>query len=351
MSPGIIDGTDQGKVYRAAWGHSEEDLNGGDPPQNRRRRVTQLEELDAAQGRYHVPEWWAPQRWGYNLVQLHTEAAGDGTVTVTFRGVQQDAPVNENFAPYADVPSEVPDPDSDWRWGLVAVDEIGGPRYSSLQRGSDGELCFEVKANDRELFLVVMATPKEIHKIMWDQKFLSIYRYPWMIQLEGAVPHGYQPGAAELTQGGATHTNGGGWVAAGASVAASAYVGPYAAVLGGTVADNARILDHALVVNGSVSENAVVGGLTILGGGLRISGDAVLKTTFQSPGTFESGQSISGAAQVLGDAELRGQDLSLSAGVYYGYIEASHASAVEHGAQVTSPPLEVTAPGSFVWRP
>jgi hypothetical protein len=345
------DGTDQGAVYRQRWTYSGTGLTGGNPAGNRRLRVTRLEELDLPNRRFAVPSYWAPQRWGYNLVRLHPDTTQDATVTVTFRGVVQDSPANTSFAPYTDTPSSVPNPDSDWRWGLVAVDAAGSPRYSSLQRGADGELCFQVDGTDAELWLVVVATPSTIQKIMWDQKYFTIYRYPWMVEFDGALPDGYQAGAPNASTDGSPHSNGGGWVASAASVATTAYVGPNAIVLGGTVSGNARIEDHAIVLGGSVSGQAIVGGLTLLPSGFQVADSARVRTVFQGPGTFDSGQAIRGTAQILGDIELRDQGLNLSQGVFYGYVDQAMSSQSQHGAAQSAAPLEVTAPGPYSWRP
>src|SRR5881394_1820505 len=87
----------------------------------------ELEPLDpsyATNRRFMSPFYWAPQRWGYNVVRLYPET-GTTSVTVTFRGVTQ-AGAN-----------------SDFRWGLVATDSaISKPRYSSLKKGTDGSLTF-----------------------------------------------------------------------------------------------------------------------------------------------------------------------------------------------------------------
>ncbi len=109
----------------------------------RRLRTTALEPLDddyAANRRFQSPYFWAPQRWGYNVVHLVPDA-GATSVTVRFRGVTQAAA------------------NSDWRWGLVATDSaLTKSRYSALQSGSDAELSFCVGTGE-SVWLVVMGTP------------------------------------------------------------------------------------------------------------------------------------------------------------------------------------------------
>src|SRR5512146_1334077 len=94
-------------------------------------------------------------------------------------------------------------------WGLVATDAaITKPRYSALQRGTDGQLTFCVDSGEA-LFLVVMATPSAMQQIAWDQAYSSIYRYPYLVELANAWPEGFQggkhaacpPGTARVANG------------------------------------------------------------------------------------------------------------------------------------------------------
>jgi hypothetical protein len=344
-------GSDQGPVFRKSYGPMT-DIVGGNPAGFRRLRLTRLEPLDVATHRFATPHDWAPQRWGYNVVRLFVEP-GATSVRVKFRGVLQEAAANTNFGNYANQPTSIPEPSSDWRWGLVATDANGAsPRYSKLQSGSDGEVSFCVGAEDAQLYLVVMATPKVVQKVIWDQMYYAVYRYPWMVELSGAAPSGFQKDAPPPAAGARRWENGGGWVASGATVATSAFVGPYAQVLGGTVSDNARIEDQAVILNGTVAGDAIVSALSIVAGGLSVSGKAVVATVFQAPGTFERGQKISGTGQILGDVELRGTNVEISKGVFYGMIDSTAIGATNpsQGADRTAPVKEVTAPGPYVWR-
>jgi hypothetical protein len=366
-----------GAAYRAGFGPY------ADRRGQRRGRVTQLEALDAAAGRYVVPGYWAPQRWGYNLVRLYPDAAGrDARVEVDFRGVVQGAPATPGFEPFDLHPPAVPAPDSDWRWGLVAVDASGAPRYGTLHRGAVDRTTFEVRASDQALWLVVVATPAANRPISWDQAYYTIYRYPWRVQLVGARPEGFEPGATAPPAGvdGAPHVNGGGWVAATAQVADTAYVGPRARVLGrARVAGEARIEDeavidgearvegraivrgrawvtgegwvsgaavveeHAAVYRGQVTDDARVGALTVVEGpGARIRGAAQVRAVMNAVGDFD----LSGTAQVLGDMELW---TSLARGVFYGLVAPEHALDPRFGADLDAPRVEVTAPGPYTW--
>jgi hypothetical protein len=295
----------------------------------RQLRLTRLEALDsdfASTRRFVSPYYWAPQRYGYNVVRLHPDQAVS-SIGVTFRGVTQDGA------------------DSDWRWGVVATSaDLKTTRYSALQRGADAQLEFCISAGE-QLWLVVMATPSEQQQINWDQAYTSIYRYPYMVQLRSAWPEGFQGGApADCPSGSVRIANGGG--CGPSNLPASVYVGPYAAILGGTVSGNARIEDQARVISGEVS-GGTIGALSLIGSKsppspFNVSGNATTRTTFYPLGFFESGQSISGNATLYGDVEFRGASFSTSSGSYSGIVSSTEHTAV--GKEVTLPP-------PYAWRP
>jgi hypothetical protein len=335
------DGSDQGAVYRSAYGSY--DPQGG----NRILRTTRLEALDLPNRRFNVPAAWAPQRWGYNIVRLVPDS-GATQISVTFRGVLQSAPNATAFAGLQDEPSTVPPPASGWRWGVVAIDSSGRARYSSLQRGSDGAVTFPLVSGDRSVWLVVMGAPTQMHNIRWDQPYYTIYRFPWMVQFAGAMPLGFQPNAQPPVPGGRQHPNGGGWIATNAVVDASAFVGPNARVLGGAVRGNARIEDHAVVVSGEVRDSAVVSALTIVGANTLMRDQARAATVFMPLGAFERNIVLSGTAHNIGDVEQRGA--SMSRGVLYGFIDPPATTNPNRGASLTAPVREVTAPPVYRWR-
>jgi hypothetical protein len=319
QNPPPTTGGNQSATYRSTYG-----AIGDTSKVERRLRLTRLDPLDAPNRRYVVPSQQAPQRWGYNVVRLHPDP-GATQVTVTFRGVVQTAA------------------SSDWRWGLVATDAaLTTSRYSALQRGADGSLTFCVKAGE-PLFLVVMGTPSVQQKIHWDQLYPTIYRFPYMVQIDGAQPDGFQPSAPNPSASGMRWSNGGGWVASGASVAQGAYVGPFAAVLGGTVGATARIEDHAVVVAGTVT-SGTVGGLTVLPTGATVNGSAkVLLSWPYGPAWFERPQTIGDSAVVLGDLELRGANTSKTSGTHCGFVDG----AVNNNCGMA----DVTVPPPYAWRP
>lgn len=336
------DGSDQGVVYRANYGSYDQTTDSSI------LAATVLDPIDLANRRFAVPSAWAPQRWGYNIVKLYPDS-GASTVTVDFRGVVQTASATATLPGLADEPSPIPAPNSGWRYGLVAVGADGKARYSAMQRGSDGQASIAVQSGDTGLFLVVVATPTAMQKVRWDQPWYSVYRYPWMVQFTGAMPQNYQPGAVILA-GGHKHANGGGWVAAGATVAASAYVGPYARVLSGTVSGNARIEDHAVVADqAQVLGNARVGNLTVLRKNTMVRDDARAFTTFLGLGEYENNITLSGTAGNIGDVEQRGA--SFASGFYYGFVDQAAATDPKRGSALTAPAPEVTATPNYIWRP
>lgn len=328
------DGGDQGEVYRSNYGALTEDPGSRTA---RRLRLTRLEALGndwESDRRFVSPYYWAPQRWGYNIVRLFPEAGAE-EVTVNFRGVVQEGA------------------DTGFRWGLVATNpEMTQARYGALLSGADGQTTLCIGA-DELLFLVVVATPTKYQKITWDQPsdgrpYPSIYRYPYMVELSGAWPEGFTGGAMDpCPDGTAAHENGGGCAPEGTP--ASVFVGPYARVLGGSVSGDARIVDQATVVNGTVS-GGVVGGLSLIGveghpghgsANFNVSGDANIRTTFYPLGWFGNNQSASGSATILGDVEFVATEKSNNA--FYGLVtnEWAGASSVE----------EVTTPPPYTWRP
>jgi hypothetical protein len=161
----------------------------------------------------------------------------------------------------------------------VAV-KNGTPRYGPLTSAADGQISFQTQPGEREVYLVVTGTPGTVHHYAFLDGYTKNYRYPYEFRIDGAVPSGYEPGYVKppAPGGGRWHSNGGGWVDARANVAASAYVGPRAAVYGNsTVSGNARIEDLAWVNSGAtVTGNAVVKNSALVQGGANLSGNVVI---------------------------------------------------------------------------
>jgi len=326
------DGSDQGAIYRKNYAAVTQTQYS-----QRRLRLTQLEALDTdwpRHRRFSSPYYWAPQRWGYNLIRLYPDA-GAQSVSVKFRGVVQ---------PGANV---------GWRWGLVATDaNTQNPRYSSLKAGTEGELNFCFTSGE-QLFLVVLAAPTQYQKITWQQPsdgtaYPSIYRYPYMLELTNAWPEGFKNGQRDNCGNNLVrHNNGGG--CAPANTPSSIYVGPYATLAGGTVRDNVRIEDQAMVISGSLSGNARVGALTTVGvaanpqhgqASFNLQGSASALATFYPLGWFANNATASGSVLLLGDLEYYTN--AKTSGVFYGLVDEA-ATGVPSVQEVTVPP-------PYLWR-
>ncbi len=320
-APESTAGGNQGALFRKNYG-----LVTDTSQTIRRLRLTKVEPLDtdyANNRRFISPFYWAPQRFGYNIIRLYPDA-GATSVTVTFRGVTSAAP------------------SPDWRWGLVATDSgIAKARYSTMQKGSDADLNFCVNAGE-SLFLVVEATPSTQQQIVWDQAYSTVPRYPFMLQLANAWPDGFQGGKQDACPSGLARASSGGGCA---PSTVSAYVGPYATVASGaTVGASARIEDHAYVENGSTVSGGTVGALALIGsrgGGFTFNmSSGTAKTTFYPLGFFESGQGLSGGT-LIGDVEYRGQGYSRASGTCSGFVDS---------ATCVAPGTDNTPAPPYTWR-
>ena len=382
-------------LYKNTWGDYEfatRRTGGGWGDMYRRHpRVTMLNKMECAAGeecadRYVSPSYWAPQRWGYNLVRIYPEKAGK--VTVKFRGIVQDKKAVNGYTCFGDntdyykgqnyrwcnyAPDALPDPASGWTVGLVAEGADGTPRYSEMKHGTGFNLEIETKDIDKALWLAVAATPTEMQTILWDQFYYSIYRYPYMVEVENGAPEGYNKDfwKPANTSGYTKHGNGGGLVSSKAKVDASVYVGPDAVVNGGTVTGNARIEDFAVVNGGTIGDNAVMRGRALVTAGT-IGGDAVLEEDAWLVSGTVSGKAKVGALSIIvnstvtdnaqvygvmwavadkklsGTAQLRG-DLEnnftkeITKGVFYGMVDDGMLNNASYGANLTTPPIEATA--------
>ena len=375
--------------FRSAW-------NSGTAAseRNRRNRYVYLEPLDsnnAADNRYVSPFATAPQRYGFNIIRLYpatgTSFAAGNTVTVKFRGDVQTSNNISNYAKNRNLEGAVAhvqsNPGSDWRYSLVAVtgDATGtaanvSARYVELKQASDcsPDASITMQSGETQLYLVVAATPTVHHRISWDQFYHTIYRFPYMVEIDGAKPEGFQTYSNPT---GSTHSNGGGFVANAATVAATAFVGPNARVTGGTVSGTARIEGRARVTSGTVSGSAVVKDQALVAGGTvtdravvsnqaavfkgQISGDAKvhgaalidnnnarISGNAQVGGVvlIDNATILSGTAQLLGDGEV--YDITASDGVYFGLVDAGVINNAQH--KYTAVPTEVTKPRSMEWN-
>ena len=245
------------------------------------RRFTGLIPLDGQEAAWKVPAALAPQDYGYNTIQL---AATDGIASIKM-----------DFYGHPNEPAG----GAGFRFGFVAMNS-GTPRYSELFSAVGGvevSASFDLQSGDDELYLVVLGAPATHHDYLWEPGWPKIYRYPWQIRIEGAVPFVNN----HLGIAGGPHPNGGGFVAESAYAAPSAYVGPDAQVLSnGQVLENARVEGQATVTtSGTIRGQAVVRDAAFVGWS-QVSGNAVIEESAKQFGN------VSGTFRAGGDAEQHG---------------------------------------------
>jgi hypothetical protein len=216
-----------------------------------------VEAVDASQSHYRINTRVAPSDYGFNKIKLVPSADG-AMVKVRLKGHAETGATG-------------------WTFGLVAV-RNGTPRYSPLTSGTDGQIDFPLQAGENEVWLVVTGTPNAVPHYGFLDGYTKARRYPYEFRLSGATPSGFEPGHVKPAagNGGRWHSNGGGWIAGNASVAASAYVGPKATVMGGTVTGNARIEGLGWVNGGTVGGNAIVRDNALIQSGANLSGNVVV---------------------------------------------------------------------------
>lgn len=274
-------------------------------------------------GVYVSPEEDAPMQSGINIVPL--SVTGD-SISVDLRGLSDD-------------------PNAAWKACIVTVDASGKETYSDLFGSGES---MTVSANGAaSAYLTVSAMPKELYKVnAFHKDNVSSYkngderrRYPYEITLTGAEVQqsgGYSKGR------GHAHSNGGGWVADGANVADSVYVGPNAMVLGSaTLTGNVRVEDYAIVAGSTAAkDNVVISGHAVVDGGgwvydngwkfdnVELSGNAVI-----SDGAVVTNScKVSGNAKILQKAYLAEavtvSDNAVVKGMSYVYGKGSYTGTV-----------------------
>ena len=267
-----------------------------------KKHRTILQAVDMSKLHFAVQDCQAPQDYGYNAIQLFPQVAdADGSYTfkMHFKGHNEVDDVNKK---------------SGWRWGFVAVQANGLPRYGALHAQADATVSFTMLPTDKEIWLIVTGAPTEhnaAHNYTWEAGFPKYYRYPYEVRFENVLPMGYNEGFEGSKLSGAAHPNGGGWVASTAKVAATAYVGPNAKVLGtATVSDSARIEDYAIVKgsakvygNAMVRENAMVfSNATVYQNGIVAGSARVLNNSQVYGNAFVTDNAYLVTTKIYGDA-------------------------------------------------
>ncbi|MFW6164305.1 MAG: DUF6055 domain-containing protein, partial [Planctomycetota bacterium] len=248
------------------------------------------------------PGWWrppmemAPQQFGWNICPLR---ALDGEVSVELSGYRND------------------ERGSDWRAAFVAVDAAGKPRYGEVG-GMGDTLRYKVDDDTKELYLVVVATPTKVLAVPMTGDFRSPEqeRFPYKVKLAGCEPLDVLT-PEKPTGEGASHPNGGGFVAGSAHADRTAYVGPEAQVLGkARVLGHARVEDHAVVRDqATVRDDARVSGHAVVSGQAVVRDRAKLRdyatvtartVVRDSARILEHGRAFRNCSEVYGRATLKG---------------------------------------------
>jgi hypothetical protein len=296
-----------GKVIRSTYQGIKNNL-----PRYTSRQYTILNKVAGTTDQYFTNDDWAPQDYGMNLIPLYP------TCTATIK------PVSVKFKGHTEVNTAA----AGWRYGFVTAKADGTvSRYSPMFSAADGEASFTLDAStEANIYLVVFSAPKVHVNYNNDEGYPKQRRYPYELKIVNAVPEGYQA-AADFRKwrktSGKLHTNGGGWISNNASVASTAYVSPYAMVLGGTISGTARIDDWATVEGGNISGsaivrgnaavyNATISGSAIVEGNAWMEGGSVTNTANMKGNALCWGSAYSGTVVVGGDAEVP----SCATGVY-----------------------------------
>lgn len=317
---------------------------------------TMLNAVSGEPNTYAVPAERAPQAAGYNVIPLDaTMPAGRTSTSVkaTLNGSTQT-------------------PGAGWTAYLVAENASGVSRYSQAF-GSGGSAELTVHAGEKA-YVSVAATPTlasmsavKTGIASWNEAFSekkvpfeSKIQYPYTLKLEGAQPQtrGIEGDTehtvakntvaedefaedafeedvdagdtfgedtfgedADTENTGHKHPNGGGFVADGASVDKSVYVGPNARVLDrAVVKDTARIEDKAVVRGEArVSGSARITNHALVQGGAQVEGSAVVS----GYAIVDESALVKDQARVGDQAIVRGEAIVSGSGQILESAEAS----------------------------
>lgn len=264
-----------------------------------RRARTELVRRQGDTTWYRVPFAHAPMQGGYNLVPIALTGKNGGGYSVSV-----------NFQPLWDATRR-----SDWRATLVAVNDNGGCRYSTMWNG--GVNTIVLAADENQLFLTVAATPdfmpfEGFSRPLISEPTLQPQAYEISLVNTKATIHESKPAGVA----GKEHPNGGGFVAGTAQVEPTAYVGPNAMVLDkAKVLGNARIEDFAVVRgNATVKENAVISGHALVKDEAQVYGNGKVRDWATLQGrwkVYENGRLLERAytwdrGELHGNATIKG---------------------------------------------
>jgi carbonic anhydrase/acetyltransferase-like protein (isoleucine patch superfamily) len=256
-----------------------------------------LQPVASSPGWYQVAEEDTPEQYGSNIIKLTPvgRVAGEAhTITVNLDGYVNPGQTSAIYAT------------------LVAISGSGAAvveRFSPTWQ--NGEITFELAANETDVYLTVTAIPSTHRSYIWSHPFYpaggitqKLERFPYRVAMSGVVPVRSETPVDRLPPSGSAvrHTNPdgsqGGWKTV--NVPSTVYLGPNVWVTGGALSGNARIEDYATVVGGTINGNAVVRGNARIQAGT-ITGNAVVEDY-----AVVAGGTISEFAHVRGDARING---------------------------------------------
>ncbi|WP_315095109.1 DUF6055 domain-containing protein [uncultured Cellulomonas sp.] len=218
-------------------------------------RTTPVEAVEGDPGHYRVLDGFAPADYGFTVVRLVPDA-GVREIHLRLRGHDDAADAGLSF-------------------GFVAM-RAGVPRYSPVTESLDEEVQLSLRAQEQEVYLVVVGTPTANRAHGSGDGFGEVTRYPYEFRVAGASVQ--DDASVPAADGGHRHANGGGWVDDAATVEETAFVGPDAVVRGDArVLGGARIEGRAWVDAGAVVEGgAVVRDVAVVRSAARLSGTVVV---------------------------------------------------------------------------
>ncbi|MCX6343585.1 MAG: DUF6055 domain-containing protein [Armatimonadetes bacterium] len=289
----------QGKqYYRLTTGYT---LDGSPSNDRLRRGTSELVAQPGNPGWYRTPFQHAPCQGGYDICPIALTGKTTGGYSVSI-----------DFQPLWDSVRK-----SDWRACFVAVNTGGEARYSNMW--NSGINTITLSADENILYLVVSATP--------DFQAFNGFNGPLMTDAPtapqayrvafvntAATPYLIIPNLPNVAH--THHANGGGFKANTATVDATAYVGPNAAVYDtAKVLGNARIEDYAVVYStAQVRDNAIVSGHAIVRDSAQVYGYAKVRDwamvnsrskVYENGRVIEHGY-ISDDTLIHGDAVIKG---------------------------------------------
>ncbi|MGD0090521.1 MAG: DUF6055 domain-containing protein [Planctomycetota bacterium] len=295
-----------------------------------RRPCTELVRRSADTTWFRVPFAHAPMQCGYNIVPIALEGKAGGNY-----------PVSVNFKPLWDATRR-----SDWRATLVAVNDNGGSRYSTLW--NSGINTITLSTDENRLFLTVAATPDFMpyeggaHPLVSD---LTLQPQAYEVSFVNTKATAYETRPAKPAGvAGKAHGNGGGFVADTAKVAPTAYVGPNAMVLDkAQVLENARVQDYAVVMNDAVvKEDAWLSGHALVKDRAQVFGNGKVRdwaTVAGSWKVYENGRALERAwlvdrGELFGNATIKGNTQDFGNPKVRGYAikdgDCSNGASIDH---------------------